>query len=85
MAIETDLEKRMRLVVVGQATWPELRTKRRCDKCCRFNRGGITGDRKKMGFGVCDLVKAHTRKRGKEFVGRGAIACRYFEQARNRG
>lgn len=78
---ETELAQRMALATVGQVTWPELGTKRRCNCCAHFDRSGVTRPRVIKGFGVCALVERHVGRSGVQFIGTRAQACRYWEAA----
>lgn len=69
------LKQRMARHVVGQLTWPDLSSNKRCVGCRHFSTSTVSDSAKAEGFGTCSLVKVHTRKEGKRFKGGDAIAC----------
>lgn len=77
----TPLERRMRLHVGGQITWPEPALGKYCT-ACRFY---YTGDTKNTDKGCCDLVKLHGKVLGKAFCGADAIACPQFDAGKHVG
>lgn len=66
----TELAVRMKMHVAGQITWPEPSLRLRCSDCAHFVHGGGAA-----GKGRCDLVEAHHKIKGVNFVGTAAVAC----------
>lgn len=75
---EWSLEERMARYVKGQATWPDLNRRERCDTCTMFKKLDKPSAK---GDGKCDKTRALTRRDGAVFRGGQAIACSFYEQA----
>lgn len=72
------LEERMARFVKGQATWPDLNRRERCDTCALFRRMEKPNAK---GDGACAKTKALTRREGAPYFGGRAIACSFYEPA----
>lgn len=72
----TELGQRMAKTVSGQVTWAEPELGKTCAECKHLARHPNPGQFKPD---VCQLVKLHTGRIGKPFMGRKAIACPKFE------
>jgi hypothetical protein len=64
------LAERMAVTKEGQVTWVDLLRFERCHQCRYF--GKTKGEK-----GRCALVKAHTRKQGKEFIRQARVCSKY--------
>lgn len=67
------LQERMSMTVIGQVTWANPEMNAKCSECDHYQIDPIKRDR-----GVCALVKAFTKKKGKLYKGENAVACSKF-------
>jgi len=68
-----EIQERINITKQGQLTWANPDIGAKCEECSHFK-----NDPAKPPLGKFALVKAHTRKVGKSFDGRFAIACSKF-------
>jgi hypothetical protein len=73
--MDMQLEDRMKLTVPGQVTWADPSKNAKCLTCDHVSRLPV---KEKTGTHVCQLTKAHTRKRGIAFTAGNAIACSMY-------
>ena len=76
---EANLEKRISLTRNGQVTWARPDLGKLCTECRHL--GNVREKRNGDKVALCHLVKAHTKRAGKEFNVDGAIACSMFTPA----
>lgn len=76
--LDESLAARIAITKVGQVTWANPALGQKCETCRHL--GNIRQKRDGTKVAICTLVKAHTRKVGKEFEVETATACSMWKE-----